>query len=101
MPRRLRAQLETRLRRVQSQGVQPSSEFREMEKPAWRLGSEATRQSRTRPPLCKRCAASVQKRTKVSRSWRRKDGRRYRQLQFLAERSEAQIIFVSENEWRD
>ena len=35
------------------------------------------------------------------RSWLRDDGGRYRQLQFLAECSEARIIFVSENEGRD
>src|SRR5262245_57756342 len=40
-----------------------------MERPAWRFGSRASRQSRMRLQLCKRCAASPRRRSFV-RSFR-------------------------------
>src|SRR5262245_3561511 len=48
---------------------QPNWEFPEMEKPAWRFGSRASRQWHTRLQLCKRCAASARRRSFV-RSFR-------------------------------
>ena len=49
----------------------------------------------------KHCAALARQRTRACHSWLRDDGGRYRHLQFLAECSEARVIFVIENEGRD
>src|SRR5437588_8969868 len=44
-------------------GAPPNSESRRMERPGWRFGSPATPPRHKRPQPCKRCAASVRRKT--------------------------------------
>src|SRR5262245_48065149 len=60
-----------------------------MERPAWRFGSRATRQSHMRLQLCKHCAASARRRS--CRSSFRRPAELARRHNLFGERFEARI----------
>src|SRR5262249_18356752 len=62
------------------------------EKPAWRFGLRASRQSHMRLQPCKRCAALVPQKTRAFDSWLRVGWRRIWQREFGKHRLETRLI---------